>query len=72
MIRSAVVSSGAEPTWLSAGQDVLGDGDSVLGAAGPVHHAPPALHGEADVRVARHRPLVDAQHCGRHCVQRFK
>lgn len=36
-------------TWLASGQDVLGDGDSVLGAARPVHHASPALHGEADV-----------------------
>lgn len=50
-------------TWLASWQDVLGDGDSVLGAAGPVHHAPPALHGEADVCVPHHRTLVDAQNC---------
>lgn len=49
-------------TWLAGGQDVLGDGDSVLGAAGPVHHASPALHGEADVW-RRRRTFVDAQDC---------
>lgn len=47
-------------TWLASGQDVLGDGDSVLGAAGPVHHAPPALHREADVCMTHHWALVNA------------
>lgn len=48
-------------TRLLCGHDVLGNGDSVLRAAGPVHHPPPALHGEVDVSVSHHRPLVDAQ-----------
>lgn len=48
-------------TCLLCGHDVLGDGDSVLRAAGPVHHAPPALHGEVDVSMSCHGPLVDAQ-----------
>lgn len=48
-------------TCLLCGHDVLGNGDSVLRAAGPVHHAPPALHGEVDVSMSRHRPLVDTQ-----------
>ena len=50
-------------TWLASRQNVLGDGDSVLRAAGPVHHAPPALHREADVCVTRHWTLMDAQNC---------
>lgn len=41
--------------------NVLGDGDSVLWAASPVHHAPPAFHREIDVSVSCHRPLVNAQ-----------
>ena len=48
---------------LSCGQDVLGDGDPVVRAAGPLHHAPPTLHGERDVCIAHHWTLVDAQHC---------
>lgn len=48
-------------TCLLCGHDVLGKGDPVLRAAGPVHHAPPALHGEVDVSMSCHRPLVDAQ-----------
>ena len=47
-------------TWFTGGQDVLGDDDSVLRAAGPVHHAPPALHGEVDVCLTHHWTLVDA------------
>lgn len=55
-------------TWLASGQNVLGDGDSVLRAAGPVHHAPPALHREADVCMTDHWTLVDAQNCNREVV----
>lgn len=48
-------------TRLVCRHNVLGDGDSVLWAASPVHHSPPAFHREVDVSMSCHWPLVNAQ-----------
>lgn len=47
-------------TWLSSGQDVLWDADSVRRIPGPVHHSFPALHGEVEVNLIHNRTLMDA------------
>lgn len=48
-------------TCLVCRHNVLGDGDSVLWAASPVHHSPPAFHREVDISMSCHWSLVNAQ-----------
>lgn len=50
-------------TWVTRGDDALGDGYFVLRVASPVLHSHPALFRKSDISVACNRSLVEAQHC---------
>lgn len=55
-------------TWHPCGEGALEDGDLLLRVLGPVHHAPPAFHGEADVGRCIGGESVKAEDLGKDAI----